>query len=74
MDEMNVTQPGTRNRRKKPATEPKSVATPTSKEPRPNKYARKEKVGTPQLGNTKKVTTVGLGKLKVTTNYGGTYS
>ena len=37
-----------------------------------NKYAPKMKVGTPQIGRTIAVETVGLGKLKVITQNGDT--
>ena len=42
-------------------------------EPKPNKYAPKEKVGTPTLGrSTNYVSSVGLGKLEVKTANGYT--
>jgi hypothetical protein len=80
----NSNPPKKRSRRK--PTQPEAERTvkevphpPTEKpvlkveEPVPNKYAPKPKVGTPSLGRSPNyVTSVGLGKLKVTTANGNT--
>ena len=76
--------PKRRSRRKPTQPEPKrtskEVAHPPTEKPvlkvetpEPNKYAPKEKVGTPKLGRSPNyVKTVGLGKLQVETANGYT--
>ena len=76
--------PKRRSRRKPTQAEPKrtskEVAHPPTEKPvlkvetpEPNKYAPKEKVGTPKLGRSPNyVKTVGLGKLNVETANGYT--
>lgn len=67
MDDVKPTQPKSRTRKKKEEDTSIGEMTPTNMDTTGNKYARKKPIGTPQLGNTRTVDTVGLGKLKVTT-------
>ena len=67
------TKPETPRTVKKVEQPPNEKVELTVETPVPNKYEPKEKVGTPKLGRSPNyVTTVGLGKLKVTTADGYT--